>query len=115
MTRIQKKVESNNTEMKYMREELIRAKKSVEESAVQFDKKKSYARQLREKIKEQSEETSTANSKKKQLEQAKENCDKARNKNIELRDRLDLTLKRLVEASSGRSRYVNYARGGLLG
>ncbi len=115
IARMQRKIESNNTEMKYMKEEMLRAKKSVEESTVQFDQKQAYARQLGEKINSQRKKMSKTDSKRKQLEEAKENCDKARNKNIELRDRLDLTLKRLVEASSGRSRYVNYARGGLLG
>ncbi|QPG75137.1 hypothetical protein FOA43_002481 [Brettanomyces nanus] len=106
-------LESNGNEMKYMKQEIDRAEKSIDESRAAMQKKLENLEELQKKIGDLKEDNSGVIQRQKKLQDVKEEYDKARNKKIELVDRLDLTMKRLIEASTGRSRYVNYARGSL--
>ncbi|VEU24182.1 DEKNAAC105383 [Brettanomyces naardenensis] len=112
ISKLQEHIESNGNEVKYMKEEIERAEKSISESRASMEKKQEQVIELERKINELRDDHGGVEERKRRLEEVRERYDKAKNKNIELVDRLDLTFKRLVDASSGRGRYVNYGRGG---
>lgn len=104
-------MESNANEDKYMRQEIERAEKSITESREAIAKKQEKLAELQEKISSLKGDRQGINERKEKLKHAKVQLEKAHNRQIELADTLDLTLKRVVDASTGRSRYVNYSRG----
>lgn len=111
----QQESKSYKDELNFMSSEIGKAEKSIAKSKESLKMKRIKEEELQSKIERLScNHTETENNQAK-LSQMKDMFEKSRNKHIELVDRLNLTLKRLVEASTGRSRYVNYATGGLRG